>query len=100
MIRPVTRSVYATPDGADDCAFGVPLYEDSELLNRELGDEKLARQGFGRGLCPVTDTLIAAGSSPSTLSLYDLSEKKLIRTATLSMDIRNAVHGLEVWPYG
>jgi len=43
--------------------------------------------------------LIAAGSSPSTIALYDLDQQKMLRTVNISMDIRNAIHGLEVWPY-
>jgi hypothetical protein len=43
--------------------------------------------------------LIAAGSSPSTIALYDLEQKKMVKTVNISMDIRNSIHGLEVWPY-
>ncbi len=90
---------YATRTGDDDCAFNVPQYSKADLLNTEMGDSRLARQGFGRGLCAISDTLIAAGSSPSTISLYDLEQKKRVKTVNISMDIRNAIHGLEVWPY-
>ncbi|MFP6809130.1 MAG: hypothetical protein VB957_18390 [Pseudomonadales bacterium] len=90
---------YATPDGKDDCAFSFPLYPKADLLESDLDDSGVARQGFGRGLCAISDTLIAAGSSPSTISLYDLDQKKMVKTVNISMDIRNAIHGLEVWPY-
>jgi len=90
---------YATPTGKDDCAFSVPLYSKADLLNTEMDDSRIARQGFGRGLCAISDTLIAAGSSPSTIALYDLDQKKMLRTINISMDIRNTIHGLEVWPY-
>ena len=43
--------------------------------------------------------LVAVGSSPSTISVFDLENKKRVATVNLSMDIRNAIHGLEVWPY-
>jgi len=90
---------YATPTQKDDCAFGVPLYSKADLLKTEMDDSRIARQGFGRGLCAISDTLIAAGSSPSTIALYDLDQKKMLRTVNISMDIRNSIHGLEVWPY-
>jgi len=90
---------YATPDGKDDCAFSVPLYPRADLVNSEADDSGVARQGFGRGLCAISDTLIAAGSSPSTITLYDLEQKKMVKTVSISMDIRNAIHGLEVWPF-
>jgi hypothetical protein len=90
---------YATRTGKNDCAFDVPLFSEADLLKTELGDSRIARQGFGRGLCAISDTLIAAGSSPSTIALYDLDQKKMTKTVNISMDIRNAIHGLEVWPY-
>jgi hypothetical protein len=43
--------------------------------------------------------MIAAGSSPSTVSLYDLKEHKRVAIVNLTMDIRNAIHGLEIWPF-
>ena len=41
---------YATRDGEEDCAFGVPRYAEKDLLNTEMDDSRIARQGFGRGL--------------------------------------------------
>jgi len=90
---------YATRTGKDDCAFNVPLYPQADLLKTEMDDSRITRQGFGRGLCAISDTLIAAGSSPSTITLYDLDQKKVVKTINISMDIRNTIHGLEVWPY-
>jgi hypothetical protein len=79
--------------------FPVPVYDPSELEHAELADGQLARQGFGRGLCVINDRVIAAGSSPSTITLYDLESGSEITHVNFSMDIRNAIHGLEVWPY-
>jgi len=33
-----------------------------------------------------------------TISIFDLANKKRLASVNLSMDIRNAIHGLEVWP--
>ena len=87
--------------GRDDTqiAFRVPVYDSSELEHSELADGKLARQGFGRGLCVISDRIIAAGSSPSTITLYDLESESEIARVNFTMDVRNAIHGLEVWPY-
>jgi len=41
----------------------------------------------------------AGGSSPSTITLYDLEANQVAASVNLTMDIRNAIHGLEVWPY-
>lgn len=89
---------YSAP-GADR-AVPVPRYDPAELTHTELGDERVARQAFGRGLCEVADGVFAAGSSPSTIAIHDLDEFRTLRTITLTRDIRNAVHGLEVWPFG
>jgi hypothetical protein len=93
---------YARRDGTEQ-VFAVPRYEVGELTHTELGDDKVARQGFGRGLCIIGQEsgqdLVAAGSSPSTISLYDIASGSTIARVNFSMDIRNAIHGLEVWPF-
>lgn len=89
---------YAGRDGTER-VFPVPTYDVSELEHMELADGKLARQGFGRGLCIVNDRLIAAGSSPSTVTLYDLDAGVEVSRVNFSKDVRNAIHGLEVWPF-
>ena len=77
----------------------VPSYKVEELEFNGVDSSKVARQAFGRGLCAVSDRLVAAGSSPSTISLYDIESGERIAVVNLTMDIRNAVHGLEVWPF-
>jgi len=89
---------YVRRDGKE-VNFRVPTYDEDELTHLDLGDEQVARQGFGRGLCVIDDRLIAAGSSPSTISLYDLDSGDRLAQVNFSSDIRNAIHGLEVWPY-
>lgn len=89
---------YVGRDGTQ-IAFPVPVYDPSELEHAELADGNLARQGFGRGLCVINDRFIAAGSSPSTVTIYDLDAGTEITRVNFSMDVRNAIHGLEIWPY-
>lgn len=89
---------FASPDAQR--VFRVPRYAEGMLTHRDAGDARLARQAFARGLCVVDDDVIAAGSSPSTIALHDLKKVKTTLTVTLSHDIRNAIHGLEAWPYG
>lgn len=89
---------YVGRDGSQK-VFPVPQYEASELERTELGDEKLARPGFARGLCVVNDRLIAVGSSPSTVTLFDFETAAEVARVNFSMDVRNAIHGLEVWPF-
>ena len=92
-------SVRAVSRDGEETNFQIPTYDEAELTHTNLDDSRIARQGFARGLCLVDQKLIAVGSSPSTISLFNLEEKKRIASVNLSMDIRNAIHGLEVWPY-
>lgn len=89
---------YVPRDGKQR-AFKIPTYDPAEIMFAGIDDSKIARQGFGRGLCPVTEDLIAAGSSPSTISLYSLGSGQKLVSVNMTMDIRNAIHGLAVWPY-
>ena len=97
-------------DTASDCvrwvaregtqrAFPIRTYDPAEIRSAGIDDSKIARQGFGRGLCAVGERLVAGGSSPSTISIYDLESGQTVGSVNMSMDIRNAIHGLEVWPY-
>ncbi len=80
--------------------FAVPTHDPGQLTHTGRGDESEARQGFGRGLCALNERLIAAGSSPATITLYDLDAVCEAVRVNFSMDVRNTVHGLQVWPYG
>ncbi len=92
------RVRFAGRDG-DAMAFAVPRYDDADLTRLDLGDEQVARQGFGRGLCALDQRFVAAGSSPSTVSILDLESGAMVMRVNFSTDVRNAVHGLEVWPF-
>lgn len=86
-------------EGVEDRAMRVPKYPPEELTHREADRSGIARQGFARGLCPLSDTVVAGGSSPSTISVYDLAGNERLLSVHLTMDVRNAIHGLEIWPY-
>ena len=87
-------------EGREDRALPVPRYDPATLQNNDLDESHIARPGFARGLCVLSDTLVAGGSSPSTVSVYDLAANERLLSVNLTMDVRNAIHGLEVWPYG
>lgn len=90
---------YSGRDGREDRALSVPVYPDDRLLHRDVDQSKIARQGFARGLAIVSESVVAGGSSPSTISVYDLAGNERVASVNLSMDVRNAIHGLEVWPF-
>lgn len=86
-------------EGLEDRAMPVPRYPDEELLNRDMVSSEVARQGFARGLCVLSDSVVAGGSSPSTVSVYDLAGNERLLSVNITMDVRNATHGLAIWPY-
>ena len=89
---------YVGHDGKN-VSFKIETYDERDIEFSGIDDSRIARQAFGRGLCPIGDRFVAGGSSPSTISLYDLDRKQKVGSVNLTMDIRNAIHGLEPWPY-
>lgn len=87
------RVVVADRKGRVEQSFAVPGFDD---LPDITVSSDYARQRFARGLCSFENYLIA-GSSPSTISVYDTRSGERIRTVNISRDIRNCIHGLEVW---
>lgn len=83
----------------EDRAMALPHYEPEKLQHRDVGDDSVARAGFARGLCILSDRVVAGGASPSTITLYDLAANETLASVNLTMDVRNAIHGLEVWPF-
>ena len=90
---------YSGRDDREDRVMKVPTYDINTLSFRDADASGIARQGFARGLCLMTDTVVAGGSSPSTVTIYDLQANRMSLSVNFSRDIRNAIHGLEVWPY-
>lgn len=78
--------------------YSLATYDQRELVNAALSRD-LARQAFGRGLAVVSDDLIIGGSSPATVTAFRVEPPEVLRSINISMDLRNAVHGLEVWPF-
>ena len=79
-------------------AFPVPRFPPHRMTHAGP-DGPGARAGFGRGLCVISEHEVAAGSAPATVSIYDLDAGKPVKAVNLSLDARNAIHGVEVWPY-
>ncbi len=78
--------------------YPIPAYDPGQLIAGDTpGDH--ARQGFARGLCTTEDGLLIVGSSPGTVSVFDLESRELLKSVSVTMDVRNAPHGLELWPY-
>jgi hypothetical protein len=77
----------------------MPRFPREQILNVDRFESSVARAGFGRGLCVLPNGWVAGGCSPSTIAIYDLQARRTVTQVKLSMDVRNAIHGLAVWPY-
>ncbi len=79
-------------------ATEVPSYKESELTHTDLPTDH-ARQAFGRGMVMHEKDTLIGGSSPATISVYNMEDWTLQKQVNLTKDVRNAIHGLEIWPY-
>ncbi len=93
------RVVYTGREGRVFRSWPIVHYDPVKLEFASLGPDQ-ARQAFGRGLSVLEDEgLLVAGSSPATVTLYSFDRPEPLKSINLTMDVRNAIHGLEVWPY-
>jgi hypothetical protein len=83
--------------GTERC-HRLPDVDPHRLENADVGRDH-ARAGFGRGLCLLGDGMVAAGSSPATITVFGPGSSAPVTVVNLTMDVRNAIHGLEVWPF-
>jgi hypothetical protein len=72
---------------------------DMSILENVALPKDHARPSFGRGLKVIGERTVVAGSSPATITVHDLEQSRIIKSMNLTMDLRNAVHGLEIWPF-
>src|SRR5712691_2211628 len=89
---------YTDREGQNHRSFHIVTYDPAGLLHASLGPDT-ARQAFGRGLAVMDHDLIVGGSSPATVTLYRFDSPEPLESVNLTMDVRNAVHGLEAWPF-
>jgi hypothetical protein len=95
---PSDRICYLNRSGHILRWWPIVRYGADELEHASLSADQ-ARQAFGRGLAIVDDEHFVGGSSPATVSLYAFEQQEPVATINLTRDVRNAVHGLEVWPF-
>jgi hypothetical protein len=91
------RVAYVARGGRVLRSYPIRRYEGHELAHAELPSD-MARQAFGRGLAVIDDDLFVAGSSPATVTVYRFDPPRVEASVNVTMDVRNAVHGLEVVP--
>jgi hypothetical protein len=92
------RIVFGDRDGGVVAAVPHPAYPTDALEHANLPSD-LARPYFGRGLAVTADGVVVGGCSPATISAYSLDPPATLTSVNITMDVRNAVHGLEIWPF-
>jgi hypothetical protein len=92
------RIVFMNRNGWKKRSLPIRTYDEADLLNSSLPADH-ARQAFGRGLCIWQQRLVIGGSSPATISVFDIETGERAASFNITMDVRNAIHGLEVWPF-
>ncbi len=92
------RVAYLDKTGAIIDSWPVLRYDEAMLKMGHLPKDH-ARQAFARGLCVSDDDVIIGGSSPAAIAAYRLGNPAALKMVNLTMDVRNSVHGLEIWPF-
>jgi hypothetical protein len=91
--------VLAGVKGAVIRRMPIPKLDPAKIINPGVPGD-FARAGFARGLCVDEPSgTVTAGHSPGSVTAFDLSTGRAVRTVTVTGDIRNAPHGLAVWPF-
>lgn len=86
-------------DSSEDRAIPVPARELDGLTNADAIDDAVVRNGFARGLCVISDRIVAGGSSPATVTLYDLATGQMLGSVDITRDARESLHSIACWPY-
>lgn len=92
------RIAFARRGGEIVASLPHPSFPRQELEHGDMPSD-LARPYFGRGLAVSGDGLVIGGCSPATITAYSLEPAATVASVNITMDVRNAVHGLEVWPF-
>lgn len=80
-------------------AFPMPRIAPQQPASSDGSEAAAEHSESGRGLCVISANRIAAGSSPSTIAIYDFAEERAVSAVNLSRDASSGIHGIELWPY-
>ena len=90
--------VWSDPRGTAIKSLPIPRFPREQLIDSGVPEDH-ARPDFGRGLTVTDDGIVIGSASPSTITAYDLERESVITSVNLTADVRNAPHGLEIWPF-
>jgi hypothetical protein len=95
---PTHRMLFLDGRGQMTKTWPVPQYPEEALEFANVPRDH-AYQGFCRGITMAGENVIVQGSSPATINLFRWDPPEMIKSVNLTMDVRNSIHGLEIWPY-
>lgn len=78
--------------------FRIKKYNKKEIVKSGISDH-IAAPYWARGLCVFNNETVIGGSSPATISVYQFEKSTPVKIINISMDVRYAIHGLELWPF-
>ena len=84
-------------EGWEDRAIEVASAPGKARRAQAEADPDGLREGFARGLCLLTNSVVAVGSCPASVAVIDLAGNEQLLKVALSQDSRSAVHSLAVW---
>jgi len=87
-------------------------YRDGVLFNDSIGgklryagrgegeeDRSIPAGAYPRGLCVIDHAIVASGSSPAAVAVYDLAANKRLLSVEVTDAEHSAIHSLAVWPF-
>jgi hypothetical protein len=87
-------------------------FRDGVLFNDSLGgtlrytgrgegeeDRAMPTASLPRGLCVIGGAVVAGGSSPAAISVYDLAANERVLAVQISDDAQTSIHSIAVWPF-
>ena len=86
-------------DGKEDRALAVPYFEAADHEPHDPDEVRMLKRGYARGLCVLSGTVVAGGSTPAGISLYDLKENRKLLTVRFTRNQREAVNDIMLWPH-
>lgn len=55
--------------------------------------------GSARGLCVLNEHIVAGGSAPATVAIYDLAANEMLGSVQLSNNPDHSIHSIVRWPF-
>jgi len=83
----------------EDRAIPVPFFTPSDHAPNEPDESRVLKRGYARGLCILSAAVVAVGSTPAGVSLYDLRENNRLMTVNFNRNVLEAVNCIEMFPW-